>query len=451
MSPLPASVSPSHFAINWLQAIVFFISLEPHQGLAIYKRLLRELLAIAKDSASLIVDPKIISNLYINVGLIHGFLGEHYEARNSFEEATSHDETSILAWFALGCARSQLSQFTRAGQAFFESRRQLNLLNLEGSDPGIYVDFYEMMWTPPSVEMIQGLKPRTWFLNRTRIEWNIRMAFINKLQKAENTVVAGNGMWGSNGIPAGTIIAPPLDSVPGGEVMKPSPANAVYLTDSKPLPPLPPFLPPRPLKPVMMPAPIDIEPVKMRLGNVRCHKVSITTPPSLPLSPPPASILSPPLTPISPSRWGPSQWQPWKSSGNGELFFVPDFNTIRGPNDPDTPILPVFPRGGSDPHTPLASVFPARRSSLEHHNHRQSSVYDGFILPATRYEPPVTRTETPLRTNNNRQSSVYDGYILPATRYEPPATRAEAPIRNNNRQTSVYGGFILPATRYEGS
>ena len=368
------SFNQALFALQWIQAIVFFTSMEPHTSLQIHKRLLRGILSSSPFSSSpsspSSVDTIIVSKLYSNIGFIHGFLGEYYEAGNAFEESVKYDGSSILAWFGLGSACSQLRKYTRAGQAFLKCRDLLDELHLGGVDPGIWVDYYEMKFSPAIMEDIMTLQPKQWFLNRVRIEWNIRMTFFDKVEKAEGTALAG--VWGSNGVPAGTVFGPPMDFIPDKWKAR-SPANSPKLHDTKPLPPIP--------------APIE----EITFGTVPCHQVAITNV----TSPPRSSLPVPSPIPVPTAPWGePGQWQPFKRC-SGERFFVPDFKSLKNPNDPETP--PKTP-------SPVAHVFPPRRSSLPSTN-RRTAVGEGFNDHQTAVDTAV-------------DPSMDEGFLLPATRFE---------------------------------
>ncbi|KAL8664394.1 MAG: hypothetical protein Q9202_003084 [Teloschistes flavicans] len=121
-------------AINnyWTEGLIEFDGFDLHSALSIFKTLLRTLRSAEHEqSPSTTSDeatneappyrfllPEEIALLYVNIALIHGFLGSYYLAAIAFDEALLLDEASAVAWFGLGIAKFYLHELRASKTAF---------------------------------------------------------------------------------------------------------------------------------------------------------------------------------------------------------------------------------------------------------------------------------------------------------------------------------------------
>ncbi|KAL9579985.1 MAG: hypothetical protein Q9212_004762, partial [Teloschistes hypoglaucus] len=121
-------------AINdaWTKGLTKFDDFDLLSALSIFKTLLRTLRSPEDEHPPDTVDdeatnetppyrfllPEEVALLFINIALIHGFLGSYYLAAIAFDEALLLDEGSAMAWFGLGIARFHLHELRASKRAF---------------------------------------------------------------------------------------------------------------------------------------------------------------------------------------------------------------------------------------------------------------------------------------------------------------------------------------------
>ncbi|KAI4257303.1 MAG: hypothetical protein L6R42_005761, partial [Xanthoria sp. 1 TBL-2021] len=214
-----------------------------------FKRLLRALRIPTDESPSPTKDdftlptpipyqtllPREVALLYINIGLIHAFLGSYYLAGQAFEEALVLDQTSAVAWFGLGIARFYSIELSASKKAFKKCKRCFIAQNVDGDTYQKNELIYEV-WTGQSQATIrtwtgadhhdsEGSEGRLdpfkgimssrlpngqWRLEWLRAEWNYRVA-----KWERNWIKHGvqrPGKWTLTGIPAGVIFDLDLDA-----------------------------------------------------------------------------------------------------------------------------------------------------------------------------------------------------------------------------------------------
>ncbi|KAL9614688.1 MAG: hypothetical protein Q9167_000817 [Letrouitia subvulpina] len=273
---------------QWLEALAHFDATRLQSSLSSFRRLLRSLLLIHKGfilgwELSIVPDTirtnigKVLSTLYTNVALIHGFLGSHRLSAEAFEEAVNHRMDNALAWYGLGIARFLLRKFEKAIRAWDRCIACFVILHEDGNATGNtesgkaqkfrgshtansqedYTRNDEIVYKVhrlakrsaetetqknaelephqngrlkyaalEEVQIGQGLENGAWRLEKTRVEWNLRIAIFERNFENEGTERPGNGAWGLNGICAGVIFGPPpeFDASSGTSI------NETYLT-----------------------------------------------------------------------------------------------------------------------------------------------------------------------------------------------------------------------------
>ncbi|KAL8915311.1 MAG: hypothetical protein Q9171_000181 [Xanthocarpia ochracea] len=237
-----SSLTITSIHAQWKLGLMHYYNFQLHAALSTFKRLLRTLRIPTEETSSPITDGSTfpipiryqtlstveIALLYINIALIHAYLGSYYLAAQAFDEALVLDEASGIAWFGLGIAKFYLRELRASKAAFGKciacfvaqnmngSRYQKNELiykvwagELEPVDrPGTVKDTdgsedFAFNRHPFNGIMSSRLADGQWKLELTRVEWNLRMAIIER-----NWVRKGAkkpGEWGLNGIPAGVI------------------------------------------------------------------------------------------------------------------------------------------------------------------------------------------------------------------------------------------------------
>ncbi|KAL8863674.1 MAG: hypothetical protein Q9178_000357 [Gyalolechia marmorata] len=237
-----SSLTLTSIHAQWKLGLMHYYNFQLHAALSTFKRLLRALRIPTVETSSPITDgftspipiryqtlsTEEIALLYINIALIHAYLGSYYLAAQAFDEALVLDEASGIAWFGLGIAKFYLRELRASKAAFGKciacfvgqnrngSRYQKNELiykvwagQLEPLDrPGTAKDAdgpedFAFTRHPFNGIMSSRLADGHWKLELTRVEWNLRMAIIER-----NWVRKGAkkpGEWGLNGIPAGVI------------------------------------------------------------------------------------------------------------------------------------------------------------------------------------------------------------------------------------------------------
>ncbi|KAL8691252.1 MAG: hypothetical protein Q9218_003473, partial [Villophora microphyllina] len=133
-------------AINdrWIEGLTEFTKFDLHGALSTFKSLLRSLRSPANDHPSGSTDddepppyrfllPEEVALLYINIGIIHGYLGSHYLAAAAFDEALLLDEASAIAWFGLGIARCYMQEMRASKLAFRQCRTRFATYDYQGN------------------------------------------------------------------------------------------------------------------------------------------------------------------------------------------------------------------------------------------------------------------------------------------------------------------------------
>ncbi|KAL8951050.1 MAG: hypothetical protein Q9222_002943 [Ikaeria aurantiellina] len=177
--------------------------------------------------------PEEIGRLYINIALIHAYLGSYFLAAAVFEEVLLVDEASAIAWYGLGIAKFYLRELGASKKAFGkcqacfvtqdehgnliqrdvlvykvwtrDSEPRTGLVKTEGTNVGAgtshqFIDFQDVLYS--------GLEDGQWKLERTRVEWNWRIAMFERNWVRKQVERPGGGKWGLNGIPAGVLFGP---------------------------------------------------------------------------------------------------------------------------------------------------------------------------------------------------------------------------------------------------
>ena len=154
--------------------------------------------------------------LYFDLALAYAFLGEYHLASTVFKEAVDSDTTSPIGWFGLGLAQAELGQWRSAKRSW---KNCLKCFEAAGDQQeGIpYVLFQIQNYTAQD-ETARGLKKDlksvSWTLDRTRVEFNYRVALRETGSKKLGLAprAAGEKRPGLNGIPAGLRFGPCWDA-----------------------------------------------------------------------------------------------------------------------------------------------------------------------------------------------------------------------------------------------
>ncbi|KAI4177045.1 MAG: hypothetical protein LQ343_000525 [Gyalolechia ehrenbergii] len=241
--------SRSHTLIRaqWIEGLTQYTDFRLHSALSTFKRLLRDLRSTEKELPSPttnndvytgsapygILPPEEIALLYINIALIHGYLGSYYLAAAAFEEALLLDEVSGVAWFGLGVAKFYLRELGASKRAFGKcqacfvtrdedgERRQKPVLTYKvwtghstlehGLSSGENSNDSKISsgpWQPFKSILSRNFPNGQWTLERPRVEWNWRIALFERNYVRKGVERPGGGKWGLNGIPAGVIFGP---------------------------------------------------------------------------------------------------------------------------------------------------------------------------------------------------------------------------------------------------
>ena len=185
---------------------------------------------------------KEISLLYVNLGLMHGYLGSYHMAASCFSEAMKLCESLAITSFALGIAQFYLGSFRHSKRSFRSCGRLFEKEDQEGRKVGISFDVWPGETSVAETRdcnndkadaeedddddddddnlnrlfkraLINAHLPNNqWTLAWERVEWNLRHAITERNHLYSGTPRPGNGRWGLNGIPFGVIFGPPLTS-----------------------------------------------------------------------------------------------------------------------------------------------------------------------------------------------------------------------------------------------
>ncbi|KAL9592716.1 MAG: hypothetical protein Q9179_006434 [Wetmoreana sp. 5 TL-2023] len=230
---------------QWIEGLNQYAGFNLHTALTTFKRLLRTLRASTDEPSARTDDedggpdpmpyqillPEEVALLYINIALIHGYLGSYYLTAAAFEEALLLDEASSIALFGLGIARFYLRELGASmrafkkclasfaavdeqGQKYYrneltyqvwsgqpELEKSCGIIEGGGHQPGNASDPYRALKSVLVTDFPDG----QWTLERARVEWNWRIALFERNYVRKGTERPGGGRWGLNGIPAGVI------------------------------------------------------------------------------------------------------------------------------------------------------------------------------------------------------------------------------------------------------
>ncbi|KAL9010732.1 MAG: hypothetical protein Q9173_004366 [Seirophora scorigena] len=244
-SQTPANRSAASLASvheRWIDGLEQYSNMHLHAALSTFKRLLRELRisADAPNSPTFSVTqgevpphhtllPEEVALLYINIGLIHGYLGSYYLSAAAFEEALLVDESSAISFFGLGIARFYLRELGASKRAFGRCRHCFDA-RAGGVRNNFNQEWTYRIWTrrpdpesKPSIiqtadasdpwQQCKSLFSRdfpdgVWTLAKARVEWNCRIVMFERNYVRKGVERPGGGKWGLNGIPAGVIFGP---------------------------------------------------------------------------------------------------------------------------------------------------------------------------------------------------------------------------------------------------
>lgn len=242
-----SSLSLASVHDKWIEGLTQYTDFHLHAALSAFRRLLRELRSSTDEIPSpttsvhshtestpyRILLPEEVALLYVNIALIHGYLGSYYLAAAAFEEALVIDETSGIAWFGLGIARFYLRELGASKRAFVKCQERFVVLDENGMKSQ-KDDVAYKIWPPQfptrskpsaadeSISPVDDSNPwqefktvlgrafpdGVWKLERTRVEWNWRIAVFERNYVRKGIERPGGGKWGLNGIPAGVIFGP---------------------------------------------------------------------------------------------------------------------------------------------------------------------------------------------------------------------------------------------------
>ncbi|CAO1599753.1 hypothetical protein XANCAGTX0491_003468 [Xanthoria calcicola] len=243
------SLTLTSIRAQWTLALTQHNDFQLLAALSTFKRLLRSIRiptdespSSTKDDFSLptpmpyqILLPRDIALLYINIGLIHAFLGSYYLAGQAFEEALMLDQTSAVAWFGLGIARFYSKKLSASKKAFKKCERCFLAQNVDGDTDQKEELVYDVWpgrseattqtWTDAEDHDSEGsesgldafkgimssrLPNNQWRLERLRAEWNYRVAMWEQDWLKHGVQRPGN--WTLTGIPAGVIFDLDVDA-----------------------------------------------------------------------------------------------------------------------------------------------------------------------------------------------------------------------------------------------
>ena len=154
--------------------------------------------------------------LYLDLALAYAFLGEYHLASTVFKEALDSDTTSPIGWFGLGLAQAELGQWRSAKRSWKNCLKCIESAGdqLEGIPYMLFQIQDYAAQDKTARRLKKDLKSRAWTLERTRVEFNYRVALCEtgseKLDLAPRA--AGEKRPGLNGIPAGLRFGPCWDA-----------------------------------------------------------------------------------------------------------------------------------------------------------------------------------------------------------------------------------------------
>ena len=154
--------------------------------------------------------------LYLDLALAYAFLGEYHLASTVFKEALDSDTTCPIGWFGLGLAQAELGQWRSAKRSWKNCLKCFE--SASDQQEGIPYVLFQLQDYAAQDETVRrlkkDLKSRAWTLERTKVEFNYRVALretgSKKLDLAPR--LAGERRPGLNGIPAGLRFGPCWDA-----------------------------------------------------------------------------------------------------------------------------------------------------------------------------------------------------------------------------------------------
>lgn len=198
------------------------LSLPPTAKLSTLRRLVR---AVTKNHHPALrpLSFAALGPLYLDLALAYAFLGQYYLASKVFQEAVHNDSTSAVGWFGLGLVQAELGEWKNARRNWkaclqcFES--------VDGQQENIRHALFQAqdeLAQDDAARMLNvGLNSGEWILERTRVEWNFRVALREQGSKKLGVAprAAHQKRPGLNGLSAG------LRFGPGWDVKSQSPAS----------------------------------------------------------------------------------------------------------------------------------------------------------------------------------------------------------------------------------
>ncbi|KAL8770212.1 MAG: hypothetical protein Q9209_004054 [Squamulea sp. 1 TL-2023] len=263
-----SSLSLTSIHSKWTLGLEQYANFQLHAALSTFKRILRTLRIPAEEISNPVTEseihpvsipyrlllPEEVALLYVNIALIHAYLGSYFLAAQAFQEALELDKTSGVAWFGLGVVRFY-SRELRASKKAFGDCLKCFVAQTTNGDKYYQEELTYRVWpgplgppdrpntvkgndhsegSPISLGSFQGilgsrLPDNQWKLERTRVEWNWRNALFERNWVRKGVEKPGN--WGLNGIPAGVIFA--LDTNANRGSIAERAANDVDLRDAR--------------------------------------------------------------------------------------------------------------------------------------------------------------------------------------------------------------------------
>ncbi|CAD6585402.1 MAG: hypothetical protein ASARMPRED_002149 [Alectoria sarmentosa] len=208
---VPQLLSLPAIHAHWTAAL----SLPPTAQLSNLRRLVRAII-IDHHPALRPLSIAALCPLYLDLALAYAFLGEYYLAYQVFKEAVENDPTSAVGWFGLGLAQAELGEWKNARRSWqaclqcFESvdgqQESIRYVLFQAQDEGAQDDAARMLEV--------GLNCGEWTLERTRVEFNLRIALGEKGSKKLGVAPrsAGQRRPCLNGLSAGLRFGPGWDA-----------------------------------------------------------------------------------------------------------------------------------------------------------------------------------------------------------------------------------------------
>ena len=207
--PQPLSLPAIH--AYWTAAL----SLPPTAQLKHLRRLVR---AVTNDRHPALrpLSLAALCPLYLDLALAYAFLGEYHLASHVFKAAVENDATSAVAWFGLGLTQAELGEWRSARRSWKQCLQCLE--SVDGQREAIRYVLFQAQDEAAQDEAAQmlriGLDSGEWTLERTRVEWNFRVALHEKGSKKLGIAPrpAGQKRPGLNGLSAGLRFGPGWDA-----------------------------------------------------------------------------------------------------------------------------------------------------------------------------------------------------------------------------------------------